>query len=150
MRDKTLHTKESIIKETYQHKVDIAKIIMNINGVLVARGKEHDNDKLIPKNAELLADSLNNGNFSEWNKVHMEAQRHHNEWIVSNVYKGDTNVLDLLEMIIDSIASNKRRGGKKPTFSDEYLYFINKGYEKQLATILANSILRFYEKYEIQ
>ena len=149
-KEKVVHTQESIIEGTHEHREDVAKLFEALIDEIIIRVLAHDNDKLVSSNAKILADALNNRDFTKWSKTHMETQRHHNEWIVSNVYNGKTNLIDLLEMIVDSVAANKRRSGKKPEFVDEYLFFVSKGYDKQLATILANTFIQFYDKYEIE
>lgn len=140
-------TKEGIIEDTYQHRDDVIIATVLTNTELVSRVTSHDIDKLIPHNAQVLAESLNTKNFTEWNEIHMKQQRHHSEWIHNNLKENGANLLDLLEMCIDGMVANYRRNNNNATYEEQVKFFKRKGFDEQLSIILANTFMNIRDSF---
>ena len=134
-----MFTKEKIIEENQQHRTDVQDGLTIVFQILSHLGANHDLDKNIPEYAEILADALNTKDFSIWEKIHLEKQRHHSECLLQ---EGNPNLIDLIELVVDGLVAAKRRTpGFEPTLQSEVDFFISKGWEEPVAKILANTFI---------
>ena len=133
-----MFTKEKVIEETIVHKKDVTQAMNICKAILNHRAKVHDNDKLIPENAQILADAINTKDFDKWNVLHIDTQRHHIDCFVK---LQDANLFDLLENIGDGVVSNLRRVGIKGDYENQMEFFQNKGFDENMSKILTNTFL---------
>ena len=141
------YTKEQIIQETWEHILDVMCATVKVKDALTIRAVDHDRDKLIPENTQILADALNSGKWEEWNKIHMEKQRHHIEWMFNNLNQSGCNLFDLIESVIDGVTANYRRNGGNATYESQFAFYKRKGFDDTLATILANTFMEIHEMF---
>lgn len=141
-----MYTVEKIIEENQIHKQDVIQGMNICKSFLNKRGRQHDKDKDIIENAEILADALNTKSFEEWEKIHCEKQSHHAECFL-NLEDGD--LFDLLELVVDGCVSNLRRNGMLHTLQQEKEFYIKKGFDEKMASILANTFIRLQNTIEL-
>jgi hypothetical protein len=131
-------TKEKVIEETIVHKKDVTQAMQICKAILNHRAKIHDNDKLIPENAQVLAEAINTKDFEKWNVIHMETQRHHIDCFTK---LPDANLFDLLENVEDGCVANLRRTGIKGTYESQIEFYQRKGFDENMSKILTNTFM---------
>lgn len=132
-------TTEQIIQENQIHREDVKQGMKVAISFLSFKGRKHDLDKDIPENAEMLANALNTNKWEDWDKKHMQQQRHHVEGF-NKLEDGD--LFDLIEMVVDGCVANLRRTGKEGTLKDQISFFQKKGFDENMSKLLANTFIR--------
>ena len=122
-------------------------ILMNLSiKDLKLRAVNHDYTRFGTIGEDILLKALNTGNFSYWEKYHFAQEDHHIEHYKNKI---DISLEALLEMVMDEAASQYRRSPKKQTFDDQYEFFVErKGWNHEMATILANQFMKYYKALE--
>lgn len=134
-----------LMEDTLIHIKDVQNVLEDVREKLLNRLKVHDVNKMYQKDCQVLCDALNGKtDWVEWNKLHMEVYDHHLEY-----YDGDITKISLpalMEMVADGASACYRRNGvEKCTYEDQYAFYIRKGFNEQLASLLANEFMRSIE-----
>lgn len=134
--------KELVIKQTDEHKEDIAFMVKHVNQLMLKRAKEHDYSKY--EKPELLAHALNErqkGNkqpMKEWMNFHNKED--HNEGHFKSLH--DMNLFQCLELSIDgACAVFRRQDYSIKTKEDQEAYYMRHGFDKMIASIMANTFM---------
>lgn len=147
MEKKKKVTPEELVQSNKVHKADVKKALSVVKSILNYKGNHHDLDKDSLVNAEILAKGLNEGDWNDWTNSHMLKQRHHVECFLN---LKDRDLFDLIEMVCDGLVAHLRRNSsEKISFDSEKDFYINKGFDDNLATILANSIIKIHNLLEL-
>jgi hypothetical protein len=133
-------TPEQIIKENVVHKNDVGNAMDIVIRILKQKSNTHDLDKDNYYNATVLANSLNNQDWDEWTKIHLETQRHHSECFLKLT---DGDLFDLIEMVVDgAVASLRRTPEKNYDIQKEKDFYMAHGFDEQSAQVLANTFMK--------
>ncbi len=147
MEIKKEFTAEKIIKENWIHCIDVARELHVLAKEITTRSAEHDKDKFVIENAEVLANALNTNEWEKWTELHLQKQRHHDNWI-RNIDSNPT-LLDVLEMVVDGCVANLRRTGIEKTREEEIEYFAHRGFGYGLLNqLLVNTFMQVQESFK--
>lgn len=109
-------SKETLIKSTELHKLDVKRVLNWLTNKIDWRAKEHDDHKL--QTMDAFHQAFTGGFIDEtwWNEHKKE--RHH---LPENLE--DVNLIDVLEHISDCVVAGMARTGKvwQPTISNDML-----------------------------
>lgn len=99
--------KESLLKDTKQHIIDVTRGMDFIAEQLMARGDKHDHTKI--KNIDNFYNALSSGKVKDtfWYQIHITEERHH---LKSNV-PDDVNLIDVIEHLVDCTMAGMTRSG---------------------------------------
>ena len=142
------YTTDIVIEENKQHKTDVWKAMNVCKSILNYHAKHHDDDKNIPENAEILCRALNEGDFTEWNKLHCEKQKHHYQYFLRPDCK-DVTLFDIMECAADCVAASMRRSGKIRSWEEEYETFKHQGFDDFMAKVMANTFMMIQALLEL-
>lgn len=133
-------------RQNREHWNDVFGLIHNSMDDLKQRANEHDYTKFGTHGENVLLDALNTKEWSHWEKYHFGVEDHHLEYYEN---KTDMSLEAILEMCADGASAAYRRSPKKQTFDDQYEFFVErKGWNHEMATILANQFMKYYKALE--
>lgn len=134
-----MKTAEDIIKENKVHREDIKSAMDIASAILEYKAHIHDLDKDDEYNAQILADAINNDDFSEWAKIHYTSNPHHTQYIMQHL--NEINLFDLMECCADGCVAYMRRNHATHTKEEEVEYFKNRGFTDVESVVMANTVL---------
>ena len=129
---KEVVSKETLLRESHLHRSHVRKVMAVIAHEIIKRGEKHDFTKIDA--IDLFHDNFVKAFNKEmefkqhdWWKLHMTDEKHH----ILDYLHEDTDLLDLIEMIVDSVSAGTARTGS--------VYPITLDNDK-LQKILANTV----------
>lgn len=128
-------------KQNDQHIDDVKNLLENVITGLRERAKKHDHTKLTVIGTNKLLTALNDNSeeaWKAWKEYHFKQERHHPEF---HTTIRDMNLIDLLEMVADGAAAQYRRKGDKVDYDEQVEFFKKKGFNHDIACILANTFM---------
>lgn len=143
------YTVDTVIQENKQHKEDVLNVMNVCKGILNYQARNHDNDKNDPEKAKVLCKALNEGDFTEWNKIHCMTQHHHYQYFLREDCK-DVTLFDIMECAADCVAASMRRTGKIRTYEEEYETFKHQGFDAFMAKVMANTFIKLQDLMELK
>lgn len=147
--EQKLETLKDLKEETVQHIWDVEYLLQDDIVELDQRGTNHDHTKLTLEALELLQSCLNGtGNWEDWKNYHFKTEDHHPEFWAD---KTKMPLTAIMEMVADGAAAQYARGyvrnGETTTFENQKQYYMtNKGWGEEMASILANQFMIYYNK----
>lgn len=133
-------------EQNREHWNDVYALMHGSVEDLRLRAANHDYTKFETIGENILLDALNTKNFTHWEKYHFSQEDHHPEY---HENKTDMSLEAILEMCADGASAAYRRSPKKQTFDDQYDFFVErKGWNHEMATILANQFMKYYKALE--
>ncbi len=133
-------------EQNREHWNDVYDLIHNSVSDLRLRAANHDHTKFETHGENVLLEVLNTRDFSHWEKYHFEKEDYHPEYWDN---KTDMPLEAILEMCADGASAAYRRSLKKQTFDDQYDFFVErKGWSHEMATILTNQFMKYYNILE--
>ena len=139
------YTKERVIEENRQHKLDVQQAGDIFKSYFNYYLKHHDDDKNIPENAEVLAKAINTGDFKEWGEIHYLNYSHHYQWFFNKDNWDGISLFNLVECCCDNVAARLRRTGTESTFEEEYEIYLRQGFSDFEAHMMANTFILIQE-----
>lgn len=105
-------SKEQLLLETEQHRMDVAKLMMFLGLELIETGAEHDWTKIDYFN-QFAEDTMQRETTPEfkkrpWYQIHVKKERHH----LNAELPKDVDLIDVLEFICDCVCAGKARTGR--------------------------------------
>lgn len=105
-------SKEQLLLETEQHRLDVAKLMFLLGLELIQTGAEHDWSKIeyFDQFSKDVDERESTPDFKQrdWYKIHTVEERHH---LNANTPK-DVDLVDVLEFICDCVCAGKSRTGR--------------------------------------
>lgn len=108
---KEVVTKETLLSESHLHKSHVRKMMAVLAQELITRGENHDHTKT--EAIDLFHDNFVKAFNKEmefkqhaWWKLHLTEKHHINDYM-----HADTDLLDLLEMLVDCVCAGMARTG---------------------------------------
>ena len=133
-------------EQNREHWNDVADLMRRSIEDLRSRATHHDHTKFETVGESILLDALNTKEWSHWEEYHFSKEDYHPEY---HADKTDMSLEAILEMCADGASAAYRRSPKKQTFDDQYEFFVErKGWNHEMATILANQFMKNYKALE--
>lgn len=104
-------SKDQLLLETEQHRLDVAKLMMFLALEIVITGNKHDWSKIQFfddfANDVLQRQEIPDFKEREWYNIHTKEERHH----LNFEQPDDVDLIDVLEFVCDCICTGKARDG---------------------------------------